>query len=88
MSDLGYNKKQKWRINMDIIDYDMRKLNIFWLLNTSGSMAGSKIEQLNKAMRTTLDFALKASHLNEINLSIRVIEFNSKVRCAFRRSMR
>lgn len=60
-----------------IINVNQKTLNIFYLLDTSGSMTGSKIDQLNHAMRQVLPLASKLAISSEINLSMRVIEFNT-----------
>lgn len=60
-----------------IINVNQKTLNIFYLLDTSGSMTGSKIDQLNRAMREVLSLASKQAITSEVNLSMRVIEFNT-----------
>ena len=58
-----------------------RALPIFYVLDTSGSMAGAPIERLNHAMEETVD-ALKqvAAHNGDAQLKVAVLEFNSTVR--------
>ena len=58
-----------------------RALPIFYVLDTSGSMAGAPIERLNHAMEETVD-ALKqvAAHNGDAQLKVAVHEFNSTVR--------
>ena len=53
------------------------ELNIIFLLDTSGSMAGERITQLNCAMQDAMLALKKAAMKAEIDLRIRVIEFNN-----------
>ena len=56
-----------------------KDLHIFYVLDTSGSMADAgKIGMLNRAMEETLD-ALQdvAKHSGDANLKIAVLEFNT-----------
>jgi len=53
------------------------KLNIFYLLDTSGSMGGPRIEQLNSCM-TDLKQALEEAGIeNNVEIIIRAIEFGN-----------
>lgn len=58
-----------------------RALPIFYVLDTSGSMQGEKIERLNHAMEETVD-ALKqvAAHNGDAQLKVAVLEFATNVR--------
>ena len=58
-----------------------RVLNVFYLLDTSGSMQNAPIAQLNCAMRETAE-AVRNSARNNADAQIRmaVLEFNSNVR--------
>lgn len=58
-----------------------REFYVFYILDTSKSMEGQRIAQLNRAMEETLD-ALKgvANGNNETNINIAVLEFNSNAR--------
>lgn len=55
-----------------------RDLHVFYVLDTSGSMCGLPIEQLNRAMEETVS-ALKqlAKHNDNANLKVAVLEFSS-----------
>ena len=63
----------------EIKDMPRKDLHIFYVLDTSGSMADAgKIGMLNRAMEETLD-ALQdvAKHNGDANLKIAVLEFNT-----------
>lgn len=63
----------------NMIDIPRKDLHIFYVLDTSGSMADAgKIGMLNRAMEETLD-ALQdvAKHSGDANLKIAVLEFNT-----------
>lgn len=53
------------------------ELNIIFLLDTSGSMSGERISQLNCAMPEALVALKDAALKEEIKLTIRIIEFNN-----------
>jgi uncharacterized protein YegL len=55
-----------------------RDLHVFYVLDTSGSMSGLPIEQLNRAMEETVS-ALKqlAKHNDNANLKVAVLDFSS-----------
>ena len=53
------------------------QLNLTYLLDTSGSMYGEKINQLNLAMQEAVDVAEEAAMEMEVQLRMRVIEFNT-----------
>lgn len=53
------------------------ELNMIFLLDTSGSMTGERINQLNVAMSEALNALEAAAIKEEIQLTIRVIEFNN-----------
>lgn len=52
-------------------------LNIIFLLDTSGSMIGSRIDQLNYAMPEALQALKKVAISEEVDAFVRIIEFNS-----------
>ena len=54
--------------------------NIIFLLDTSGSMYGERINQLNYAMSETLNVLVEESFKQETDVYVRVLEFNSNVR--------
>lgn len=54
-----------------------RELNVIFLLDTSGSMYGTKIHQLNTAMPIILEAIRDVASECEAELLIRVIEFNT-----------
>lgn len=55
-----------------------RDLNVFYVLDTSGSMSGLPIQTLNRAMEETLSVLRNmAKHNGDANLRIAVLEFNS-----------
>ena len=56
------------------------QIHITYLLDTSGSMRGEKINCLNKAMAEAIDVAEKTAEQMEVQLRIRVIEFNNEAR--------
>ena len=58
-----------------------KALTVFYVLDTSGSMAGNPISTLNSAMRETIE-ALKneAENNADAQLRIAVLEFNSNER--------
>lgn len=53
------------------------ELNIFYIMDTSGSMAGERINQLNCAISEALAAFKDAAMKAEIKLKIRMIEFNN-----------
>ena len=53
------------------------QLNLIYLLDTSGSMNGERINQLNAAMEEAVQVAEEAAMAKEIRLLMRVAEFNS-----------
>jgi uncharacterized protein YegL len=53
------------------------QLNLTYLLDTSGSMIGEKINQLNIAMQEAVDVAEESAAEMEVQLRMRVIEFNN-----------
>jgi len=53
------------------------ELNMIFLLDTSGSMSGERINQLNVAMSEALSALEGAAIKEEIQLTIRMIEFNN-----------
>lgn len=53
------------------------QLNLIYLLDTSGSMFGEPINQLNRAMAEAVQIAEEAARENEIQLIMRVVQFNS-----------
>lgn len=56
-------------------------LNLFYVLDTSGSMRGDPITQLNRAMRTTLDAVRDENQYNnQAQVKVSVLEFNSNCR--------
>jgi uncharacterized protein YegL len=58
------------------ISYDT--MNLIFLLDTSGSMAGQRINQLNTAMPIALDAAREAAMNKEVDLFVRIIQFGSQ----------
>ena len=56
------------------------QIHITYLLDTSGSMRGEKINCLNKAMAEAIDVAEKTAAQREVQLCMRVIEFNNEAR--------
>lgn len=53
------------------------QLNLIYLVDTSGSMTGEPINQLNAAMGEAFTVAEEAANEHEVQLFIRVVEFNS-----------
>lgn len=53
------------------------QLNLIYLLDTSGSMYGEPINQLNVAMAEAVQVAEEAAMEKEVQLLMRVVEFNS-----------
>lgn len=53
------------------------QLNLIYLLDTSGSMHGEPINQLNVAMAEAIQVAKEAAKEKEVQLLMRVVEFNS-----------
>lgn len=65
----------------DLEEAPRRELTIFYVLDTSGSMAGEPIAQLNRAMEETVDILKKQAKSNaDAKLKIAVLEFNSECR--------
>lgn len=60
-----------------------KDLHVFYVLDTSGSMTGLPIEQLNRAMEETVGTLRQvAKHNDNANLKIAVLEFSSDARWA------
>ena len=59
------------------------QLNLIYLLDTSGSMYGEPINQLNVAMAEAIQMAEEAANEKEVQLLMRVVEFNSTARWIF-----
>ncbi|MGN0465516.1 MAG: VWA domain-containing protein [Lachnospiraceae bacterium] len=58
-----------------------RDLHVFYVLDTSGSMAGTQIATLNRAMEETVDaLKVEAKKNADANVKIAVLEFNSNAR--------
>ena len=58
-----------------------RNLPVFYVLDTSGSMTGAPIEQLNRAMEETLDAVKQvAEHNGDAQVKIAVLDFNTTAR--------
>lgn len=58
-----------------------RVLNVFYVLDTSGSMGGAPITQLNCAMRETVEALRKQAKSNaDAEVKVAVMEFNSNAR--------
>lgn len=53
------------------------QLNLIYLLDTSGSMIGEPINQLNVAMAEAIQVAEEAAKEKEVQLLMRVVEFNT-----------
>lgn len=56
------------------------QLNLIYLVDTSGSMYGEPINQLNVAMAEAVQVAEEAALEKEVQLLMRVVEFNSTAR--------
>lgn len=62
----------------DLEEIPRRSLNIFYVLDTSGSMQGEPISYLNTAMRETVSILSEQALTNaDAQLKIAVLEFNS-----------
>jgi uncharacterized protein YegL len=59
------------------------QLNLLYLLDTSGSMIDEPINQLNLAMEDAIKVAEEAALEKEVQLLIRVIEFNNDAKWIF-----
>ena len=71
-------KKVMPNLERDLAEVPRKELHVFYILDTPGSMAGTKISTLNHAMEETTE-ALKtlAKSNADAKLKIAVIEFNS-----------
>lgn len=64
---------------MCVCDYFHASLdvqNIFFLLDTSGSMTGKRIDQLNNGIRSSLEAIQKIAADYNVKVTVRVAEFN------------
>lgn len=59
------------------------QLNLIYLLDTSGSMYGEPINQLNVAMAEAVQIAEEAAKEKEVQLLMRVVNFNSTAQWIF-----
>lgn len=59
------------------------QLNLIFLLDTSGSMTGERINQLNIAMAEAVQVAEECAAEKEVDLFMRVVEFNSSAKWLF-----
>lgn len=68
-------------LEKDLVEVPRKELHVFYVLDTSGSMTGTKISTLNHAMEETTE-ALKtlAKSNADAKLKVAVIEFNSGCR--------
>jgi len=65
----------------NLTEMPRKDLHVFYVLDTSGSMAGQKIQTLNSAMRQTTDALVEVAKKNgDAKLKIAVLEFNSGCR--------
>lgn len=60
----------------DFKNTGLDKLNVIFLLDTSGSMDDQRMAQLNNGMSVSLTAIQEEAEANEIDLSVRVVEFN------------
>lgn len=67
---------------VDVFDYFLYKseMNIVFLVDTSASMVGIKIEQLNEFMTEAVEFAEEFAFKEGIRIPIRFIEFNAEAK--------
>jgi uncharacterized protein YegL len=56
------------------------KLNIIFILDSSGSMRGARIGQLNLGVRDCLNMISHMDGLEEVNVEIRILQFDEDVR--------
>ncbi len=56
------------------------KLNIIFILDSSGSMIGARIGQLNLGVRDCLNMISHMDGLEEVNVEIRILQFDRDVR--------
>lgn len=61
----------------DFAKTGLDKLNVIFLLDTSGSMEAQRMAQLNNGMSVSLSAIQEEAEANEIALSVRVVEFNN-----------
>lgn len=54
-----------------------RVLNVFFVIDTSGSMAGTAIAQVNMGIQNTIDTLKQEAHTADAQLKLAVLEFNS-----------
>ena len=64
---------ERYTYDEDIIRLE---LNLIFLLDTSGSMMGERINQLNLAMNEALQLAEETSIAKEVKVNMRVVRFN------------
>lgn len=57
-------------------DVNNAKLNIIMMLDSSGSMTGARIGQLNLGVRECLDLIKEMDGLEEVNVEIRIMQFD------------
>lgn len=57
-------------------DVNNAKLNIILMLDSSGSMTGARIGQLNLGVRECLDLIKEMDGLEEVNVEIRIMQFD------------
>lgn len=67
---------------IDELDYmPKRTLNVFYVLDTSGSMSGNPIQVLNRAMEETMEALKMAAQENsDANIKVSVLTFDSNAR--------
>lgn len=70
---------------IDEFDFEILKysMNIVFLVDTSATMAGRKIDQLNYFMTEAVNFVEETAREEKIRIPIRVIEFNSDAKWLF-----
>ena len=58
-------------------DYVTRKLEMFWIIDCSGSMGGQRIEIVNNAIKNTIPTIRKIQDDNNLEVFIRILKFGS-----------
>ena len=70
---------------IDELDYYLSKyqLHIVFLVDTSASMVGRKIEQLNEFMAEAVELTEEYAFKEKIRIQMRVVEFNTEAKWLF-----
>ncbi len=72
-----YDEREFWRIEAETNSIRHNIINLIFLLDTSGSMSGKRINEVNAVMSDLTDFIQKVEKSYFVQVRLRTIQFNS-----------